>query len=435
MQIALSSVSGSEYSSVYEMLECETILSDTVSLESVSLSITDGLVSFYAVLVSGVTETEIVSTGNIYGFSGGFVDGDYYLIDFNDTADVVFVQAKVDTTTTPPSLYLGLQKVSDHSFVEFTISLNRSFVSAVISESDDSDKAKTLGLYRIENNVIDATGVSTTIEASGNEILSIFSAVANSDLTQGSMITQAASTVPYSTWTSFFNRLNNYGYTYLSTYAIDTSVILANGWTFLSNNASAPYAISSYSVQNGSGQRLIQIIRLNITFHNLATASGFQVSAEDIMSLSYNENTGRIDVLYYNFGPYLDNIKIGVNCNTSGQTVYNKETITNALGTPASSLKLFAGIIPHASTISDIWSVLDSGIVVNGNSGSYVRLFEQTYALQLVEYQNKVVRAVAATSGTYSIEAEGHYMTIEGQLNAGYSGCASWAYSYSHHVT
>lgn len=64
-------------------------------------------------------------------------------------------------------------------------------------------------------------------------------------------------------------------------------------------------------------------------------------------------------VLPYNFGPYLNNAKLAVQCPTSGKVVYNKEAVTNDFATTPSSLKLMAALISPEGTISSVWDALD----------------------------------------------------------------------------
>lgn len=410
--------------------------SGSATLENVVLttSLEQGTVHLQSSLVyEGIVEPLSVS-GKVYGFDGGAMDGKYYLIDFDNAENIVFVQAKVDLTDVTPVLHLILQTIENHLLMEFNIVLNNSFVSAIAPISDDTNKQKTMELFRVENNVINSVKATVAVTAEGDDdVFTMTSKLTASEYERSvPMVTRDASSVEYSTWSWFFQSLKNNGYTYLDSYGIDKEVILNDGWTFKSNSGDVPYSVASYSVQNGPGERLIQIIRLNLTFHDSASTSIFQMEAADVMSLAYDEYTKKIDVLYYNFGPHLKDIKLAVQCPTNGTIVYNKETVKNHLEHKPNTLRLFAAFVPPMNTIVSVWDVLDAGKDADCNKDLYVRLFEKTYELQKKEdLYGRVVRAVAATSGNHRIKEEGHYMTVEGSLDGGYDGCAVWSYTYT----
>lgn len=402
-----------------------------VTLENLEIAVDNERIALSGHIFLNNLSYNIETQGVLYRF----LDGDaksIYLIDFTDTDEIHFVQARLEEIGNDILIHLIIQMYSDESFVYFRIPLySKININDIKNISITNDNDTAFSLYNLSQNVISSDDSIMTVSSS-NENISISVDQDNVDIPQ--MRASYNTSVSYNDWASFFSAVRRNGTVKLDNYNIDNR-IFNTGWVFLNNSNSYTnkYSLACYTSQNGAYEKLIQIVFLKLVHHSSsALYASLQMTVEESMILSYNEDykTFRIS---YGVGPYIDQLNLGLTVpgGSTSRTVFTSKKLEASLEDNTNQLNSVIALVPYLSTAYDVWNLLTT----NGRPTNIgvLTTYEDTYDKQRDAYGSKVYRVIAGTTGNHKLTKIGHTFVIRGDIYAGYSNCSSWKYQYSAH--
>ena len=414
--------------------------SNNVLLQNIHIEEDNGEVSSRANLkLEQCDVLEINTTGMVYQFLSES-NRKTYLIDFKDTQNIHFVQARVDNKV-PLFLNLLVQVKETEEYLNFVISLNpQTTLTSIEQVAIVNDSETAYSLYDISNNILNQNDSMMNVSVSSNGNVSVEVTDSAGNLLPQTRGGSYESNVDIKVWKNFFTAINNYEIVNINDYSIDER-LLETGWVFLKDTSSSSglYSLACYTSQNGSYEKILRITFMELIHHTTATTyAGLQMKITNAVSLSYDEISGDFDVLYYGMGPYIDDMRLGLEVpgGLESRTVFTSFQNSAVLEDPANKLEgvcaLVDLMIPVVSTVYSLWDLLDT----KGEEYTLNReeLFEDSYDKQLIEHGSLVRRVIAGTTGNHRLSSEGDYFMIQGKLDNGYKDCSSWSYEYVAHT-
>jgi len=411
----------------------------------------------------------ISSIGNLFGAKRSRNSSSTILARFEETKEVKIVQFRIDSVSLEynvpvASLTIQLQDTEELFYFQFELSEN--IIDKLSSIADFSDEKVFAELYDIGKNLINPieSSISVSVEGNGNGNVAVmeirnkstnelisketldatsFSAAENEIRTtnetipysrqEGDLEPDRAVNSPkaarYSAWVSFFNRLESHGWASLNSYSIDTYAITGLGWNHLQDNGSGPYFVTSYVRNNGSREKLVDIMLVEVVHHKSnSNYQSFQLRVENVMKLSYDSYYNEVDVIYYNWGPYLYNVGMALTLpgGSNTTTVFKNQYINGRLNGSPRRVDFLAAFIPHASTYWPIWTNLE---VTDTQPFGGMVLYEETFTKQVNKYR-AVIRSIAADSGIYRMSEKGQNIYLDGDLYNGFSNSTTYYWQY-----
>lgn len=399
--------------------------SEKATLSNISLSIMGGKLNLEADLINKGEVSKIVTNGAIYNTSqSSNIQNleNVVLVDMEDTSSFGFVQFKIDKSDSTVDIIL--QDLISNEIFKFTTTVsNEDFDTINVSRSntlsaEDLDE-KLIGLYSVTNNL-----VVQSDETSINEY-----EFQNS--TDDAIMPMNA----HNEWVVLLDNLVARGEVYLNNYNIDRSIFKGIGWNHEHVASQPQYAVSSYSVPNGSSEYLTQITFLDVIVRNGQGNSnnqrtlGLQLEYLDGMIVEYNKYTDKLSVLYYNFGLSLTNTELAVNGLSNNAVFINR----NVSGSYSSSGRTLRAAIALSSTLNTLASAFEYASSYELQSTDVQRIFDGTYQEQFNRYQGNVIRGILVNSNSQILNRKGHYQNVTGDIvyNAGSSVSFLTGYKYS----
>ncbi|MGN9164498.1 hypothetical protein ACTNDY_04300 [Tissierellaceae bacterium HCP3S3_D8] len=219
---------------------------------------------------------ELSSTGRVYTADEGMLRDKVFLIDMEDSDEYHFVQMRIDASEKEYQfISIIIQNILTEELLHFETVIDNQFLAEIADIAVSADKEAFTELYEVEKNLINPVEKSTlTVKGVGDSTYSKIEAFVNGEgdnisieaevdnnITDSSISPLA---VPYSNWMDFFRELDRDGYAYLDDHRVDRYAITNNGWQNVVEEGRGPYAISGYVRSNGSREKLVDIIMIDV---------------------------------------------------------------------------------------------------------------------------------------------------------------------------
>lgn len=414
-------------------------------LQNVSFTVlNDNVVAFNSELVFDETNIyELSSTGKVYTANEGGLQDKVFLVDMENSDDYHFVQMRIDTSEEEyPFISIIIQSILTEELLHFETVIDSQLLVEIADIADSSEKETFSELYDVGKNLINPVEQSTlTVRGTGDSTYSEIEAFVNdegdniSNETEVDDNTIESSISPlvasYSNWRDFFRELDRYEYAYLDEHSVDRYAITNNGWQNVVKNGSGPYAISSYVRSNGSTEKLVDIIMMDVIHTtNSSYNQRIQLYVDYVFKLSYNTRTEKVTVLYHNWGPSVYNLELLLSIEdgiSNSTTVFTSREIDGRLTRTPSRLRAAIGLVDKYAKWFDCWD--DLGDFENQIFGD-VRDFEDTFTKQSDKYNGEVIRGIYTDSGNWELDSAGHNLYIRGDVYNGYSNCSKYNWEY-----
>ncbi|MBZ4666172.1 hypothetical protein [Mahella sp.] len=425
---AIDEIGGISASSVDSLFGNNQKISRGVApkLSNMTLAYENGKLVLHAILTCDSEVIDLVSSGDLYKnekTDNAETYGNLILGDMSDSDNIHFVQLRIDKEKS--LIMIILQAKDTKQLMQFQAPIDHDIFDTLYHAQENqlsgtALEEKIIDLYSVAGNLIDKDSTNMT-EESG----SMSPVVSTNDIRP--MAT-------YSGWTALINALNANGSVRLSNYSnIDASVFTSSGWRYDNTWGSTPYSFVSYGLPNGPGEYLIQFALVDIvTQSNSGGASdlweiGMQARYKDGMLVSYDTYSDMLSVFYYGLGIRFDNYAIGINGLTNNAVFINRSVNRAYYEASGSIVRAAISVSRPLDTIANVFDYLFPYQDQNINS---TQLFDQTYSQQYTRYNGKVIRGIAATTGSNILSRTGHFINVYGTIR--YNTKPSWRYGYNY---
>ena len=398
----------------------------TSFLRDIELTYSDSEINLSTFISDGNSEIlSIITDGKLYTFTSES-NSITYLVDFEDTNQIHFVQAKIEELASP-YLSLTLQAYDTLEFMYFEIPLSCIFVDTAKANTISNDNKKAFELYHASKNFISPVTSHMEISYSSNSDFAVD--IIKNGIKMPNTRADYTTSISFSVWDNFLSsvRISPVNKT---TYAIDHR-ILNEGFNFFHNNVStaANYTIATYAEPNGANETLIQIMMLEVVDNALSTEASAKLKVEYNLYLTYNDLDRKYSLLFDNMGLTAKDVYVASYMNSAApnNAIFVNNRITSSLASTSALAKAFYGLVPYSSSISDIWAAISPDPENNTNGYS---VYPDTVNEQIDRY-GKVVRIISASTGNSKFTKKNHSLSVQGSIRNGRSGCTNYNYKYS----
>lgn len=390
----------------------------------------------------------VIITGKLYLHEDGYQNGNLILGDMrinNKNFEVVnfkmfgrteenYLHSNNQKYNGNSSITMVLKNLNDSSYVSLQSILNKSVFDKYRFSSKDATTELKMSSKEYKKDLMKLYQLND----SAQEKAQSFSYKSDNISESSSYATQSAhaklSAISYSGLSALFNELESKGYAYLKDYDVPSSLFTTTGWKHYNPWGSTPYFYTKYSKDNGLGKYLMQIafcdiITSNQNISNDKYETSLQMNYNNGMQLSYDKNTDRVEVLYYNWGCDVKKIELAISKLRGHEDhIFYKRDINGKLRSSTNTVKGLVGLTPAGKFMLDVWSIFSGYEQTNAIGNVYY--FGDTVDEQTHRYDGNVVRGVFANSGSASINSKGDYLGLIGNFMI--VDVAEWDWSYKY---
>jgi hypothetical protein len=247
-----------------------------------------------------------------------------------------------------------------------------------------------------------------------------------------------APSVSYSTLKSFIDDLNSNGSVTLSNYSISSTFFTDTGWDHFNSTSSTPkFSYSNYSKENGTGEYLAQFSLIDIVENNTSAGTNIrettlQLGLYDGLIVEYSTYTDTVDVLYYGWGVEVSDVELAISkLRGNLDNIFIERDVNGAMvNANASYVRALVGLVPYTEYLTTIWDFASLEIQTNAIYGNEIG-FDDTVADQRARYNDDVIRAVYADSGSAYMDSSSHYFKLDGKFKYQSTWGYDWSYTYN----
>ncbi len=404
------------------------------TINNMNLTISDEIYLTGGLMYDGNIH-KISLEGNIYPFDGGVHEGNLVLGDLKSADDRfsvinfrVFGKTKdkylinnnmnlIDKST----ISLVMKDLKSDNIIFFQFGIDKSIFEKMLMKSrayikylklDENSKiSKLISLYKYDKN----ENKSNTEVVDGGE---------HQKLIEMDLETKGSPAISYHNLKSFIDALNSNGTAKLSDYNIPSTFMTNTGWHHFSNTNSTPrFCYSNYSSSNGTGHYISEFSLIDILANdnyvgqdiNEVTLQLGLYGGALVEYWSYNDTA---DVIYYGLGLKISNIGLAISkLEGNLNNIFIERDVNGILVNSNNNYVMgLAGLVPYGKFLKEIWefsSECAQSNVIYGNEYN----FGNTVSEQKARYNQKLVRAVYADSGSAYMNSSSNYFKLDGNIN------------------
>jgi len=425
--------------------------SSRLTLQSLNIQQDNGVLNAKGIVTHDNQEKELILEGNLYPMIGeGYYSNNLVLGDI--TGDEEYnvlkftIENKPDDSTAMLSIVLEVRESGE--WIQFKHEINQetfdSYFNGATVQVDENNideeelKEATLNLLNSNARADHGEDLDETTRADVSGVITT-----DNDLSVDSSNARNTISVNFTELNRLMTDLKRTGRVNLSNYNVPESLFRGTGWkqdVSITNSARNNYYAAS-SNQGAYTLTQISVFQHDIRFQGWTDGpSGTGNNTLDTllrvvhgMIVDYDHHSRDISVVYYNWGLSFQDVEIAQG-RLSGTNVYTAKTIngSNLTSRPGigNAVRMFAALVPHASTVLDVWDNLQ--LVRSPALNTRETFVGATYANQVSVHNNRVYRNIAGHSHGWNLINEGANFTVTGEINSG-SGSITvgWGYAFT----
>jgi len=409
---------------------------------------------------------EIISTGKVFTSDEGTMKNRVFLMDLANTSDYSFVQVRVDydrggnrrsdvIIDDVATISIILQNTLTEQLLHFESNINEEVAHMMLKGATLIDAERFFKMFDVNQNLITpverpALNISGALEKDGSFSVEAFvegqEVVVQFELDQIEVFLDymyagvAPAWAPFRSWNSFFNDLHHHGDTNVDWWNINRNLIIPpenqlNTWqhAYIWNE----YSISSHVRPNGSNERIIEIIKIELIHRfNFATDSHVTANVTHVYTLIHNTNRGGwVDVWFHNAGPQVDTFQLWIRktANANPRAVFITRQVNGSFRSTPNFLAAAVGLVPVAGDVFNTWQHLSDrenqprGALQNNGPGVFPSSFQDQ-----MNRRGQAIRAIHVNSESSVLDRRFHSISISGRhCPEGRAHTTTFDWSYS----